>query len=293
MEFGKVSTVLKLAKVSPRLNSTNIQFIQQDRSNPANIIFAIPTAIFLLPITGTRQPTLVAGDILKDGYREGVGSDAWFDGISGIVQTTSGYVVTDSWNNCIRMIQPNSQKSWNTVRYAGKCTMPGSEDGRRLSARFSHPNGLIKQGNNIYIADTKAKTIRKLDMDTESVTTIHRSEALEPKRLVLGKTSEEFYVTADHGILQIQASKETWLVGSATSSIEVGKKPFSAARFSYPLGITWLGANFLLVADQESDSIKVVDLYRQRVESICSGKLLIQHIRKEPSLKKTAICILF
>ena len=48
----------------------------------------------------------------------------------------------------------------------------GKADGDFATATFNHPQGMSLDGNTLYVADTENHLIRRLDLDTRTVTTI-------------------------------------------------------------------------------------------------------------------------
>ena len=108
-------------------------------------------------------------------------------------------------------------------------------------------------------------------MVTGAVTTLHSAwDWLFD--LALAPMNDGFYVTAGHGIIHIRNDTETWLVGSRLTGRRNGN--FSTAQFDTPIDLEWLDSSTLLVADRDSDSIKVIDLESKQVQQICTGQFV-------------------
>jgi len=109
-------------------------------------------------ITPAGVVTTLAGNGLR-GYANGTGTAASFFGPTGIAVDTSGNVyVADNGNHSIRKITPAGA----VTTLAGR-GVSGSANGTGTAARFRGPFGLVlDSSDNIYIADTENKIIRKI-----------------------------------------------------------------------------------------------------------------------------------
>lgn len=206
------------------------------------------------------------------GFANGVGAAALFNVIVSLIQLSGKYIVADRENSCLRDISfESAEQDWKTSTFAGACQKPDDRDGRRQNARFNKMEGMLQQGNNIYITDTHNKKIKQLNLNNNIVITIHESVSYPLFSLEFGTNINEFYVTAPHGILHIRERQETWLVGGKTSStIDAGQ--FSSVGFAAPRSIAKITDNILVVVDTVGATIKVIDLVLQEVRTICSGK---------------------
>ena len=211
------------------------------------------------------------------GYQEGIGAEAQFSSITGLVQLTDKYIVADHDNFCLREIEPlagnpeYSEQEWKTSPFAGQCGTPGDIDGRRQIARLYGPRDLVLRNNILFFTDTYNNKIKQIDLDKDLITTVHQSHSFSLYCFVLGTEKEEFYVTAPHGVLHINNQKETWLVGSATPDSSPSQGSFREVKFYYPLSIQWLNKKTLIVADARGYTLKVIDLDLQVVQRLCTG----------------------
>ena len=207
-------------------------------------------------------------------YAEGIGAEALFAKITGLVQLNGYYIVADHDNHCLRKIEPDStegsQSLWKTSKFAGTCQTFGDIDGRRQIAKFNYPRDLLLQGNELYLTDQTNKKIKMIDLNTDLVITVHQSDSFDLLYVTAGSKGE-FYATSDYGILHIENQKETWLVGGATQQFDVSNSQFSSAGFYYTRDVQWLDEDNLVVADYHA--VKVINLQLAQVHTICTGKL--------------------
>lgn len=100
------------------------------------------------------------------------GTDARFNQPTGITTDGTNLYVADSGNHIIRKIVISSGA---VVTLAGISGSPGSNDstdGTGATARFNQPAGITTDGTNLYVADLKNSTIRKIVIATGQVTTL-------------------------------------------------------------------------------------------------------------------------
>ena len=110
-------------------------------------------------ISPTGNVTTFAGSGIF-GYKDGLGAEAQFMYLEGIVTDAKGNVyVADLGNYRIRKITPNAEVS----TFAGSGVV-GIADGQGINAQFSGPAGLTIDGNgNLYVTD--GQRIRKVTPD--------------------------------------------------------------------------------------------------------------------------------
>ena len=92
-----MNTIFDLTDVDLANYQLDIQFIHKDLFKPENLILGLPTVMISLPLldTDSHSVKVMVGNATKYGYKEGEGINAWFNLLIGIVQTTSGFIVTD------------------------------------------------------------------------------------------------------------------------------------------------------------------------------------------------------
>ncbi|WP_084640360.1 alkaline phosphatase PhoX [Meiothermus rufus] len=101
----------------------------------------------------------LAGKPGEPGYKDGPGSEARFNGASGIAVDEVGNVyVSETGNHTIRKITPEGVVS--TV--AGVAGVTGADDGSLSVATFNTPTGLAYYNKQLFVADTYNQTIRRI-----------------------------------------------------------------------------------------------------------------------------------
>ncbi len=161
-----------------------------------------------------------------------------------------------------------------TTHLAGSTGGAGYADNTGASARFNNPTQMWSDGTNVYIADTKNHTIRKMVVSTGAVTTLAGQPGVagsvdgtgssarfsSPYGIWGDGTSTSLYVsdTFNHTIrkIVIATGQVTTIAGSpgmAGSQDGTG----SAARFNYPWGL-WGDATNLYVADYSNNAMRKI-----------------------------------
>ena len=117
-----------------------------------NTIREVSTAGVVTTLAGT------AG--VPPGSSNGVGAAAGFSGPAGTAADGNGNIyVADAGNSTIRKITAGGT----VTTFAGVAGVAGSTDGTGAAALFNAPNGVaVDSAGNIYVADTKNDTIRKI-----------------------------------------------------------------------------------------------------------------------------------
>jgi DNA-binding beta-propeller fold protein YncE len=170
----------------------------------------------------------------------------------------------------------------------------GSTDGKGPVARFNRPFGITTDGDNLYVTDSNNHTIRRIDIDTATVTTIagavgevgyadgsaRRARFFIPEGITTDGNNLYVSDTHNHSIRKISLDKHmvttlAGLSGAPGFFDDAG----SNARFSFPKGITTDGHN-LYVADFGNHQIRKIAL-RGGAVSTLSGKVLNENTGEE------------
>lgn len=116
----------------------------------------------------TGQVSNLAGAFDQEGYADGRGGSARFNGPYGLALLGDGRIaVADYFNHRIRAVSLNGDVT--TLAGGGS---PGDVDGRGAAARFAHPQGMTSDiAGNVYLTDTDNFSIRRITPSGE-VTTI-------------------------------------------------------------------------------------------------------------------------
>ncbi len=113
------------------------------------------------------ESTIFAGSLNKQGYADGIGTEARFNSPSGLAVDQNGNVyVADMLNHRIRKITTDGHVT--TLAGSG---MAGYADGIGSDARFNHPVGVaVDMNGNVYVADSSNHRIRKITSDGDVTT---------------------------------------------------------------------------------------------------------------------------
>ena len=212
-------------------------------------------------VTPAGDVTTFAGAAGQTGSTDGTGNEARFDHPQGLACDAAGNVyVADTFNFTIRKITPAGV----VTTLAGTAGRAGSDDGTGSDARFQYPVGVAcDDSGTVYVADVYNYTIRKITSDGQ-VTTLAGSAGTSGSSDGIGSAAQfanpsgvacddagNVYVadTLNSTIRKITSDGQvTTLAGSAGSQGD-NDGMGSAARFSWPSGVTCDVAGNVFVAD--------------------------------------------
>ncbi|MES9874062.1 MAG: thioredoxin-like domain-containing protein [Candidatus Sedimenticola sp. 6PFRAG7] len=202
-----------------------------------------------------------------------------------IISSGEDLIVSDTLHH--RIVIGNS--SGDQMRVIGNGTA-GFRDGSLESAQFAYPQGMVKSGNTLYLADTGNHALRQVDLSTATVSTIAgngqlaqqmhpasnaRSIALRsPWDLALDGNDLYIAMAGSHQIwrLELDTGKIAPFAGSGREGLDDGA--LKVATFSQPSGLA-LSDGKLYVADSEASAIREIDLKKGRVKTLL-GKGLFE-----------------
>jgi sugar lactone lactonase YvrE len=120
-------------------------------------------------VIGTREVTTLAGIPGSVGSADGIGVEAAFNSPHGITTDGRNLYVADTNNYTIRKVVIATRE---VTTFAGSAGSSGSADGTYTTARFRDPCGITTDGTNLYVSDTGNLTIRRIVIDSGTVTTL-------------------------------------------------------------------------------------------------------------------------
>lgn len=141
-------------------------------------------------VIATGTVTTLAGSPGTIGSTDGIGAAALFGTLFGITTDGTNVFVADADQNTIRRVVITTGA---VTTLAGSAGETGIVDGTGSVARFNSPIGLTTDGTNLYVADSRSNSIRKVAIATGVVTTtIPGSTATtnSPLTFPLGITSD-------------------------------------------------------------------------------------------------------
>jgi sugar lactone lactonase YvrE len=203
------------------------------------------------------------------GTMDGAGATVWFTNPTGVTTDGASLYVTDSDSHTIRKIDIATGKA---TTFAGSDGASGSADGIGAAARFNSPSGITTEGRSLFVTDSGNQTIRTVDIATGAVTTLAGAAG------VLGSSdgtglAARFYgprgiATDGTNLFVTEAGNQTIrkvIIASGVVATLAGSAGISgstdgtgtAARFTFPEGITTDGTN-LFVTDLQNCTIRKV-----------------------------------
>ncbi len=230
--------------------------------------------------TSTGATSTVAGRTSSNGSINGKGQEdiARFRSVTEV----DGFLyATDTDNHIIWRIDSSGTKTL----FAGGRKNPGTTDGALLSARFHRPIGITSIGKTLYVVDRSSSTIRKIDLQTISVSTIAGSPLQTGATNGIGTAARfnlpemittdgsDLYISDKENQLirklQVSNNLVTTIAGTAGVSGSTDGTGL-AASFSDPLGLTW-HENHLYVADFSNNLIRKIDLTNSNAVTTLAG----------------------
>ena len=137
-----------------------------------NELFVADSEVSSIRSVGLFEPQVRtvcgSGDLFGFGDIDGIGDAVRLQHCLGVEYAQNYLWVADTYNHKIKLINPHSGNC-QTVLGDGKA---GLQDGKGKSSRFSEPSGLSLNGSYLYIADPNNHAIRRVELDTLTVTTL-------------------------------------------------------------------------------------------------------------------------
>ncbi|MCB9793719.1 MAG: DUF255 domain-containing protein [Alphaproteobacteria bacterium] len=161
---------------------------------------------------------------------------------------------------------------------------PGLVDG--LAPRFHGPQGLSRDGDFLWVADTENHAIRVIDLDTGEVRTaagtgqLGRGRRQDPRRPAL-RSPWDVAAIDNMLFVAMAGTHQIWLLDQKTGRVSpyigsgaeahVDGEPDQAA-LAQPSGLCLVG-RYLFWADSETSSIRLLDLAEGKVGTVCGQGL--------------------
>jgi DNA-binding beta-propeller fold protein YncE len=207
---------------------------------------------------------------------------ATLSGPKGITAVGNTLYFVDSANSAIREVDASTGY---TTTLAGAYGTFGSADGIRAAASFDFPAGITSDGTNLYVADTKNQSIRRIVIATGEVSTFAGSSANlgsadgiggaarfnSPWAIAIDPSHSCLYVTdsLNHSIRKIVVATAAVSTLAGSSAVGHADGLGSLASFNEPRGIAVdpTGTN-LYVSDMSNHSIRKVVVATGEVTTI-------------------------
>lgn len=214
-------------------------------------------------VSSSGVVTNLAGSI--QGYQEGSGSGARFNGPHDVAVDSDGYVyVADRNNHRIRKISPSGVVT--TLAGSG---IQGDQNGSGGSARFRYPHGVaVDNSGNVYVADRDNHLIRKITPSGVVSTLAGSTEGYQNGSGTSARFSEPRSVAVDSGgnvyvadygnnrIRKISPGGDVTTLAGSTQGYANGTG--EAAQFNMPRGIAVDNSGNVYVADRDNHVIRKI-----------------------------------
>ena len=230
-------------------------------------IFVVDSANYVIrKITSAGVVSTFAGSGIG-GFADGIASVAQFNGIDGLAVDTAGNVyVADTNNHRIRKISAAG-----VVSTLAESTQ-GYANGTGTAARFNNPSGVaVDAAGNVFVTDTFNYRIRKIT-PTGVVSTLAGSgiagfangtgtaaQFNKTYGIAVNDTGSIFVADAlNHCVRKITASGVVTTFAGSVYGYANGNG--TAAKFSYPYGITVDATDNVYVTDAEDNRIRKITI---------------------------------
>jgi DNA-binding beta-propeller fold protein YncE len=214
--------------------------------------------------------TTFAGTAGIAGSADGQGTAAGFNDPTGVAVDGNGNVfVADTGNSTIRRISPGGTVS----TFAGAAGSTGTSDGAGTTARFNAPMGIaVDAQNNVYVADTRNNTIRKIT-PAGVVSTLAGSGGLVgsgdgaggsarfngPYAVAVDSAGNLYVADFFNGtIRKIDTTNTVSTLAGSAGNLGFADGAGSAAQFNQPYGVAVDGSGNIYVADTYNRAIRKV-----------------------------------
>lgn len=256
------------------LNTTGMVYhMEKDLSREGFIMFSDGAS---LETTNGKTTYKIVGVADQTGYMEGVGRAARFGWITGFAQLNETHVmIVDSQNHCLRIVDRRINTSG---KFVGECGTSGYLNG--LSAYFDSPSSVIvdqvnskdlKNPDILLVTDTRNNAVRFVDVKLRSVSTyLNKKNALNyPIGLTFDPRTSNLFTTNSNDIMahNVEDDSDIRITGNHSKGWKDGK--LQDASFGVPTAVLSLRDHLLLVADQDNGVLRILDLLRKNVSSIC------------------------
>jgi hypothetical protein len=221
-------------------------------------------------VTSAGVVTTLAGSTGHSGSEDGADSAARFAAPSGVAVDGAGNVYVADYGNCtIREIMGGTVST-----LAGEAGQSGSNDITGSAARYFNPNGVaVDAAGNVYVADTKNFTIRKMTPDGGVTTlageaghvgSVDGANATARFNYPFGlavDSAGNVYVadTYNSTIRKVTSSGVVTTLAGSAGQFGMANGAGGSALFSYPASVAVDNSGNVYVADSGNNLIRKID----------------------------------
>ncbi len=220
---------------------------------------------------------------------------------SGIAVKGDTVYIADSGNHRILVQDKTTGKLLNIIgRVPG-----GFKDGSSADARFNFPQGLLIDGDDLYVADTRNHALRKIALDDDfKVTTLagdgqqgwysrtahwDGTPVSPSSPWGITKIGKDLIVSSagNHQVLRYDLSEQKLLrlAGAGMEALLDG--PLQYGGFCQPSGLATDGQQ-VFVADAEASAIRIIDFKERKIKTLI-GKGLFEFGDQDGKLNKALL----
>lgn len=184
------------------------------------------------------------------------------------------------------------------IRYRIGAGSPGRRDGNFTEAQFRHPQGMARDADWLYVADTENHLIRALDLTQRVVRTIagtgQQGHVLHDEAPAgTAALNSPWDLALVNGILYIAmaGAHQIWSLDvqrgvldryAGTGQEQILDGPLTRCALAQPSGITADPEGNLYVADSEISAVRKIDRQRARIDTLIGQGLFVFGDRDGP-----------
>jgi len=242
------------------------------RDGHGNLFVAENAGSTIRKVTAQGVVTTLAGAAGQPGDVDGTGNAARFSGPTRLTVDSSGNVyVTDTGNSTIRKISPAGA----VLTIAGQGGVCGALDGSGTTAQFCNPKGIaLDPSGNLWVADTKNNTIRKIDQAGHVKTVAGKAGVCGsadgpaaaamfcgPSDITVDKWDNVYVAdTGNSTIRMIDPKGNVTTLAGAAGVCSSADGAAGTSRYCSPSGIAVDSRDNLYVADTGNSTIRRIDV---------------------------------
>ena len=182
------------------------------------------------------------------GYNDAPLLNTYFKTPWAVAPFLDGWAVSDAENNAVRLLRPESTQTVNG-HTSERLTVT------ELGVAFQHPTGLAADGEgNLYISDTFADAVRKINSEGEVTTVV--SSVSEPMGLCWHDGVLYIAESGANRVVKLEDGKLSIVAGSGEADYIDG--PAAQAAFSSPQGVAIGLDGTVYVSDTDNSAIRKI-----------------------------------
>ena len=244
--------------------------MEPDSYQPGNIIH---TDKYSLKTTDGVTTSIIAGHPARSGYKDADRENSRFKLVTGFIGiTTKILIAVDHSKHCLRRIHHDTGL---TTTFSGVCTSSGYRDG--TPAKFDYPRSIISDNQNrnqLLVTDEYNNAIRTVAVSDGSVGTLVKSDTIRNPQCLTQNTAGHIFVTTWLAVYHISYTEKTiTLIAGSPTTKGYREGSLLDSLFYYPQELIFIQTNKLLIADENNNKLRLLDLDKDQVTTLnlCNG----------------------